>query len=232
MPRVVIVDGVIGAGKSVLLSALAEGLRACGKRVVTIQEPVDEWGFILPSFYQSPARYAYSFQTLIYATRVARILDAWEHGGAGDADVVLLERSPATDRIFMELQRSVVDPLEMKCYDVWCDTYQRVLPFRMRDATVLYVSPSMDACMHRVNARSRDGETSGGVTREYQLKLARVHEAFLLNLHRDEFPSLASPFSPQNVHVLAQDMADKNFRDEGEERRLVVQHIIDLLLLR
>ena len=76
-PIVIAVEGIIGAGKTVLLAQLARALG--GKyRVVVVAEPVAAWeaSGALGLFYKDKKRYAYSFQTLVFATKMAAILDA------------------------------------------------------------------------------------------------------------------------------------------------------------
>jgi hypothetical protein len=158
---------------------------------------------------------------------------------APDADVYLLERSPATDRVFMHLQAPIVDPMEMAMYADWCDAYMLMLPVDLTRATVLYLKTSLDRCMARLAGREReeelaqpeaegDGSAKGGVSLEYQRRLRRAHEAFFLGLHADEFPALvgASPFPRESIVELEGPLADGNFRDAGPERDGILAAIL------
>ena len=163
--KIIIVESEIGAGKSTLLPALAEGLERRGWRPVLVYEPVDEWSGILEKFYADPARWAYAFQTFVYSTRIAAIRRAVAAARAAPSLslaplVFVLERSPITDEIFMELQRGAVADVEMEMYEVWRRTFAPLLPIDLAKAAVLYLKPDLDTCMRRIAQRSRVGEVA------------------------------------------------------------------------
>lgn len=219
--RLIIVDGIIGAGKTELCRALAASLRSSGLVVSLALEPVDRWSEvgILEAFYADRARYGYSFQTFAFATRIKAIADAVRATPA--ADVYILERSPATDRIFMELQRGLVPPVEMAMYAEWCAAYESMLPIDLSKATVIFLKPQVETCMARQLARARSGESAS--MEAYQRVLQRAHEAFFLGDHADEFPHMcASPFPRSSVVVLGAHLADLDFKNEGAEKETVV----------
>lgn len=246
-----VVEGEIGAGKTVICQEIANELRAAGKKVCLILEPVDCWRDIgiLKKFYDDRARHAYGFQTFVYATRVLAIERAIE--AEPKADIYLLERSPATDQIFMELQRDLLDEVEMKMYETWCASWQQFLRVDISKARVLYLKPSLEQCMSRTKARAREGElklsegsaaaaepaaaepkkeSSGGVTIEYQALLRRAHERFLQGKHPDEFPLMPkSPFPLESVIEIGPALADANFRDPSPERDRVVGEILRMM---
>lgn len=237
---VLIVEGEIAAGKTELATALAARLAAMGLRVRLVLEPVERWKQvrILQKFYGDPARHGYGFQTYAFATRVAEIESAVRSDPS--ADVYILERSPATDRIFMELQRELVDPVEMEMYQAWCQAWELMLPIDLARAKVVYLKTSLSACMARLASRHREGETgeaakhdgtaTGGVSVEYQERLRRAHEAFLLGAHKGEFPGLAScPFPPGAIFEIEAELADGDFRACGPERERVLSSVLQKL---
>lgn len=239
---VYVIDGEIGAGKTELARALTAELRRRGLLVSLVLEPVDQWraAGVLEKFYQNPARFGYSFQTYVYATRVLRIVDAVRNSPG--ADIFLLERSPATDQVFMELQRGQVDPVEMAMYYTWCKAYDLMLPIDLHKARVLYLKTSLNLCMTRLAARQRgeeisaegpsavkhDGSAAGGVSLEYQAKLRRAHEQFLHQCPpTGEFPHLPeSPYPRDVVIPIDAELADRNFKDPGEEQTEAIADII------
>ena len=247
-PLVIIIEGEIGGGKTVIARAVAEELEGRGLATCLILEPVDLWHSTgaLQLFYQDPARYAGQFQSFVFATRTMAILEAFEQR-RGSADVFVLERSPATDPIFMELQRGSISPIEMGMYTAWCDCWRRMLPLKLEGARVIHLKTSLDVCMARIAQRRRDGETAGatadgetaddkksapGVSVEYQARLRRAHEAFLQGRHAGEFPLMPiSPFDRSLVLEVGPELADGNFRDEGAERTRIVSTIVDRLRL-
>lgn len=252
-PRIIIVESEIGGGKSTLLPALAAGLARRGYRAVVVEEPVGEWKGVLEKFYADPVRWAYSFQTLVYVTRICAIRRAFEGAtclatnaapclatnAAPEKLVFVLERSPLTDEIFMELQRGTVSDAEMDMYEVWRREFAPLLPFDLANASVLYLKPDLATCMRRVATRQRAGETESaesgaesGVTLAYQARLRRAHEALLQGLHADEFPRLVArppPYPRSAVSILSAELAELNFRDPGAEQDLVVGTALDML---
>src|SRR5437016_4570661 len=121
-PIVVVVDGVIGAGKTVFLEMARSELTKRGLNTVIVEEPVDKWhkSGILQRFYADPKRWGYHFQTKAFHDRVVENIKMFETHGT-KADVFILERSPFTDTLFMELLHEAgdVDEMEMKDYREW-----------------------------------------------------------------------------------------------------------------
>ena len=240
--RTFVIEGEIAAGKTELTKAIAAELTRRGKKVCLVLEPVEQWRSIgiLQKFYSDPMRFGYGFQTYVFASRVLEIAKAVS--ASPDADVFLLERSPASDQIFMELQRGVIDPVEMEMYSTWCDAYNLMLPIDFSNAKVLYLKTSLEHCMERLNSRHRDGEVistkpkekvasataTGGVSIGYQQRLRRAHEAFLEGLNPGEFPFMPkSPFPISSVYAIEPALADGNFRDLGPERDRIIGAIVD-----
>lgn len=244
-PTIIIVDGLIGSGKTVLCQKLGHHLTTVyDLDVCTILEPVDMWHDILKLFYQDPKRWGYSFQTFAFATRVQRICQAFETHSS--ADVYILERSPATDRIFMSILAKDLDPMENHMYETWCTVYEKLLPFNIRDTErvcVLYLQTSLDMCMKRVSLRHRDGEIAdeeesslttsdatakseshasaqGGVSREYQRLLFEAHERFF---------NEGLLFDPRNIIRVSEKYADLNFKEPGPEQDECLTFIISRL---
>jgi deoxyadenosine/deoxycytidine kinase len=223
MVQVFLVEGEIGSGKTTLVNGLASVLRARGYRVGVALEPVEKWREIgiLGKFYDDPERYGYAFQSFVYTTRIQEISRMAAENA--DADVYILERSPATDKIFMNLTTPKLGSnAEMfsKMYSLWCDTFDQLLPFRIADATVLYLKPSLEVCMQRIASRNRGEEIlhkneahkTSGVSQEYQALLRRGHEAMFLGMHPGEFPGLKRGMF-REVITVPQTLADAEFRE-------------------
>lgn len=235
------IEGLIGAGKTTLIEQVVAALRARGKKVAYASEPVKTWEEVgaLKLFYKNPPRYAYTFQTFTYITRVKQIIKACQ--AVPDVEILITERCPYTDRnIFMELQRAIVTKEEMVMYDMWCDFWLDYLPedlregFKCGSARAIYLRPSIEACMARVTERARAGEVEG-VPEEYQLQLYEAHEAYLCGKGRDKFPEMPpTPFS--DVRLVEGDRADHDFRvtDAGasEETKTLVKELCDFIVGR
>jgi len=157
-PKFYSIEGEIGAGKTEVINGLVEKLREKGIKVCLIPEPVTHWETtgVLKLFYSDMARYGYSFQTFVFATRILEIAKTVKANP--DAEVYILERSPLTDPIFMELQRDSVDPVEMTMYGYWCDAWRQFCPIDFSQLQIIYLKTSLSVCMKRVAKRARPGE--------------------------------------------------------------------------
>lgn len=174
-PRFFIIEGSIGAGKSTLLQQVQRVLERRGWTVTLVPEPVDLWVSTgaLAAFYQDPATRAYEFQTFVYATRIQRIREYVQ--AHPRTDVFLIERSVVSDRhLFAHLleEDGCFTPLQSTLYRHWVELWNHLLPFTAPDGFI-YLAPSVDATLQRIQRRGREGET---VSRDYQEKLHRRHE--------------------------------------------------------
>ena len=240
LPLVIVIDGAIGAGKTEFTNALVEEaakrVKADGRRLLAcaVPEPVKLWEDVgaLPLFYRDPQRYAYTFQTYVYATRVTAIADAVRDNP--HADIFVLDRSPATDRVFMDAQD--VSPVERAMYDTWCNAHDRMLPIDLRRATGVYLQTSLETCMARVARRARGGDAATdrgldrgalplGVTTAYQAELIRRHDAFLLGADG------APPTCPyRRVVCVPAAVADADFTVGSPDRAAIANALLDELL--
>eukprot|EP01047_Picozoa_sp_COSAG01_P078159 COSAG01_NODE_14334_length_1466_cov_7.322604_2_plen_233_part_00 len=228
-----VIDGAIGAGKTTLISHVREEFEARGYPAVVVPEPVEEWKRvgILQEFYADPKGTAYDFQTYTFVTRVKETIKKVEANPR--AVVFLLERSVLTDRyVFMELQRTMVGPVRMAMYEEWWNMWMRVMP--IHPSKMVYLRPSLDNCMDRVNTRAREGEIveedggadsegerqsgKGGVSADYQRLLSRAHDAFLLGEHAAEFPHMPPRPRPADVVLVEGSLADDDFSQPGAAR--------------
>lgn len=238
-PHIIVLVGGIANGKSELAAAMAAELRRRGRRVCVALEPVDLWRRtgILEAFYADIPRYAYAFQTFVTVTRVDAILAAL--AGCPDPDVLILDGAPPSDSVFMAMLSGDLSPAERAMYEVWRDGWVRLLPFDLADATALYLRTSMAESMRRLSARGRAEEVSpcsrdedlqavpaaGGVTLEYQEKLRRAFDAFLVGGPAGEFPTLR-PHRFRRVEVVGPALADADYRAGAPAAGAVVNEIL------
>jgi len=68
-----------------------------------------------------------------------------------------------------------VTDLEKTLYEGWADLWTILVP--RLPTLFLYLRPSLDVCMQRIEKRKREGEKK--ITREYQRKLLEKHDAYL-----------------------------------------------------
>lgn len=215
MVQIYIIEGEIGAGKTELIKALTEEYKARDIVVCTIFEPVNDWVSTgaLSLFYSDPIKYAYAFQTYVFSSRINVINELWNP----NADIVLIERSPATDMVFWKLQNP--NPVEDIMYKSWCNTWEKLLPFDLTSVTALYIHADLDICMTRMIQRNRNGE--GGVSRDYQMKLRVAHEEFLMGDNR------TCPY--KSVVILEPTIANLDWRETSLDKKIVIDSIISLM---
>lgn len=214
-PFVLDVEGLIGAGKSTLIEqGLVPMLMAKGWRVTVIREPVDRWNEILPLFYQDPKRWGYHFQTKAFHDRVHESIEKWERY-RDRTDIFIAERGVVSDSIFMDAlhEQQLVTDMEHAHYRQWWALWERVMPFE--PDLFVYLTPSMDEVMRRVQARCRPGEE--GVSRGYQELLARKHD--------DCFGGAHARLSDAHYVPVYRLATDSNFRDDPAVQQKLVSEL-------
>lgn len=188
--KFIIVDGVIGAGKTTVISLIEKEINneayKYGKlKVKAIYEPVKLWNDtgVLQYFYKDIPSHCYEFQTYSFITRIESVIE--ELYNNQDADVYILERSIWTDRyIFLELLKESIGDLRMTMYNKWWDIWSYIMPMRV-DKWVL-LDTSLEESLRRINTRNRDGEST--IDKEYQTNLYIKHIEFYDTLQKENKP--------------------------------------------
>jgi deoxyadenosine/deoxycytidine kinase len=169
------IEGNIGAGKSTFL-------RDLGDRYNVIMEPVDTWTSmknadgtnLLENFYSDQKRYAYTFQSIAFRTRLQSLMTQQKPG------VNLAERSIYSDRnIFAKTchEDGHMNQIEFDDYTnwfTWLETF-----FDVRPTGFIYLRSSPAVSHSRIAKRARDGEST--IPIEYLEKLHKKHDDWLLN---------------------------------------------------
>ncbi len=160
--RYIVVEGVIGVGKTSLVKLLATRL---GARVNL--EVVEENPF-LPRFYQNRAAYAFQTQIFFLLSRYRQQQALAQPDLFHEA--VISDYLFAKDRIFANL--NLADD-ELVLYD----QLARILEERvLRPDLVIYLQASTDLLMRRIRQRGRDYER--GMDPEYIESLGRAYNFF------------------------------------------------------
>tara|TARA_B100001989_G_scaffold244697_1_gene213722 strand:+ start:154 stop:750 length:597 start_codon:yes stop_codon:yes gene_type:complete len=160
-PRVLCVDGNIGAGKTTAIRTLAE---ECGIEV--FEEDIEAWGPMLSLFYSDRKRWSFALQITILESMRAQ----WERMQKSTASVVLVERSPISALVFVTSAYEAGDMCEEEI-----KTYKQ-LHARMGwvPDTTMWIDTPIDDCMKRIEERGRESES--GISRDYIEKLRNLYE--------------------------------------------------------
>ncbi len=214
MQRSFIIEGNIGAGKSTFLHMLKQYLN-----VQIMLEPHAQWQNIgnghnlLDLFYKDPKRWAYSFQSYAFITR---IIMQQAHARTNPYTVQILERSVFSDRYCFALnayELHYMNQLEWKMYQEWfswlVDTY---LP---KPDGFIYLRTNPAVCYERLKKRNRNEEVA--VSLDYITRLHTKHEEWLVE-KKGIIPSLAQ------VPVLVLD-CDADFEHDKAEQEKHVEQI-------
>lgn len=175
--HLLIIEGNIGAGKSTFLRLMSERLH-----IDPVFEPHERWQDIgtgdnlLEKFYSDTQRWAYTFQTYAFVTRVLEQEHAARHNTTG---VQVLERSVFSDRYCFAqncFQMGVMQPLEWKLY---CDWFSWLVEGYMTKPTgFIYLQTDPEVCYSRLKMRGRQEEAA--VPLDYLARLHERHEQWLV----------------------------------------------------
>ncbi len=173
----IIVEGNIGAGKSTFLKLLSSALD-----IQPVFEPHDKWQNIggenlLENFYQDTQRWAYSFQTYAFVSRVIEQENFLEKSKNNN---LVLERSVYSDRYCFAknaFEMGVMTELEWELYKKWFEWL--VTGYTIKPTGFIYLQTDPEVCYKRLIKRARSEEKT--VRLDYLKKLHSKHEDWLVN---------------------------------------------------
>ncbi len=174
-------EGNIGAGKSTFLQMLGRYLNA-----QLVPEPHEQWqhvggGNLLDKFYKDTKRWAYTFQTYAFVTRV---IAQQEQARGNTRPLQILERSVFSDRYCFAknaYELGFLEPLEWQLYKEWFNWL--VTGFTQKPHAFIYIRTTPDVCYNRINKRSRSEEEA--ISRDYLESLHAKHEDWLIANNQD-----------------------------------------------
>lgn len=174
-----VVEGNMGAGKSTFLRILKERLD-----LDIIYEPTDKWqsigssGNLLDLFYKDTKRWAYSFQSYAFITRVQAVIDGMNKVNAKETQV--LERSVYCDRFCFAkncYESGTMTALEWQIYKDWFKWL--VEGYTQKPSGFIYLKTDPQVCYTRMQKRNRKEEEA--VPLSYLELLHKKHEDWLIN---------------------------------------------------
>jgi len=219
--KCLIVEGNIGVGKSSFLKLLEERLDC-----QVAFEPHEKWqsigkaGNLLQKFYEDTPRWAYTFQSYAF---LSRVLEQEEVIKNSEHDVVVFERSVFSDlHCFAKncFELGTMTSLEWSLYQEWFSWlvgHHVVIP-----TGFVYLQASPEVCFDRLKIRNRKEEAA--VPLDYLKLLHEKHEHWLVH-RKDVAPCVA------DVPVLTLDR-DKDWIVETSEKDRLVGKVADFFDIR
>jgi deoxyadenosine/deoxycytidine kinase len=186
MPRILSLEGNIGAGKTTLIRKLQEKYSE-SKHILFLPEPVSFWQTfydsktkknILELFYENPKKYAFSFQMLAFQSRYELLRTTIENiQKEGSAiDTIVMERSLDADyHIFAKtmFENGTLEETEWEIYRFV--TKERLAEFGV--SGIIWLDVPATQCYQRVQERARTGEER--VTLDYLRSCEEAHREWL-----------------------------------------------------
>lgn len=170
-----VVEGNIGTGKSTFLKIIKQYLN-----VNIIYEPHNRWQNvdgenILDYFYKAPQRWAYTFQTYAFVTRLQELKSK-----LNNSTYSIMERSIYSDRYCFAkncYEMGTINSLEWKLYK---DLFTNVTQLsNLKPAGFIYLQADPQVCYKRILKRNRPEEIN--ISLNYLELLHKKHEDWLIN---------------------------------------------------
>jgi deoxyadenosine/deoxycytidine kinase len=177
MTSIVSIEGNIGSGKSTILRVLKEYFNE-NKKIIFLQEPVDEWEkikdknnvTILTKFYDNQEKYSFAFQMMAYISRLSLLKRTIEKNP--DA-IIITERCLNTDRYVFAKMLYDTGKLEDIEYQIYLNWFEHFLDIQ-KIQKVVYLKTEPDICYFRISKRNRTGESN--ISIDYLKQCHQYHE--------------------------------------------------------
>jgi deoxyadenosine/deoxycytidine kinase len=135
---------------------------------------------------------------MVYHSRITTINSKWQKylkENGHEPDYVIMDRSPETDDLFMELlhESGDVTDVEFNLYKNWKDMWSSMLI--IKPDIYVYINPSVSTCMERLKIRGRQEED--GIPEEYQQKLSNKHDTMF---KRDGVVSFGAEYTLEDAY--------------------------------
>lgn len=190
----IVIDGVVGVGKTTLMDLLAEDLH-CQKFI----EPVSD-NPILSKFYYDRKRYSFALQIFFLNRRFKMLKEA-----SAIKEVTVMDRSIYGDVIFAKLIKDVgdMDPAE---FAIYYELLTNMLDHVEVPRLMIYLKTDADTAIQRIQKRGRDYEQV--VERSYWENLNREYDDY---------------FAQYNLSkLLVIDASQYDFVNNEEDKRIVL----------
>ena len=162
--ELIIVDGVVGSGKTTFMKLLKEELSLPG-----FEEPVTD-NPLLAKFYHDRKRYSFPLQVFFLNRRFRMLKDAGKNLTAS-----VMDRSIYGDVIFAKLLHEGGD-MEKDEFDLYQELLVNMLDHIESPKLMIYLKCDVDTAIRRIEKRGRDYEQI--VERDYWERLNKEYEAY------------------------------------------------------
>jgi deoxyadenosine/deoxycytidine kinase len=186
---IISIEGNIGAGKSTIVSSLEElvndnmGGFIANKRVIFLQEPVDEWlslkdnsgENILSKFYKDQKKHAFAFQMMAYISRQSLLNKTIKEN---PNCVIITERCIHTDKnVFAKMlfDDNKISKIEYEIYNKWFNEFAENTHY----SSHIYINVDYQTSKRRIKNRNRKGED---IPSEYLKNCEKYHNEWLTQL--------------------------------------------------
>lgn len=151
---VIIIEGIIGAGKSTYARKLHQLLNKVGIPSQLLEEEVDP--YMLDLFLSDMKKYAFAFQMLMLAQRQKIYIQGLDFARRENG-VVIIDRSLYGDMAFamMHVDYGNISGVEWKAYESIMSS--ALLP---QPSNILYLEVTPETALERIQARNRGKEVS------------------------------------------------------------------------
>lgn len=180
-PRIFILEGLPGCGKTTFKRSARDYLASRGWTVHEMEEEID--GAFLDAFIADQPRYAFAFQISFGAQRRYAWLRALDIVAADPSAVVLIDRSRIGDLAFalMHEEAGNIGAAEMRyyCGVAGVGVYPGLKLASLhppQHCSVLYLEVTPKKTLERICSRGRESEASG-YTEKYMSDLQRHYDA-------------------------------------------------------
>lgn len=199
----IVVDAVVGAGKTTLMEILAKE-----RGLTTFEEPVVD-NPLLDKFYHDRERYSFSLQIFFLNQRFRHIKEASKVKNA------VLDRSIYGDLIFA---RMLYENNEMSGeeFDLYLNLFENMIEHCQAPKLMIYLEISVDEAVYRISKRGRD----------YEQIVERAYWERLNSYYREYFNQYtSSPVLTINVDGLD---FENNTADQQYVLSLIDQKLLEI----
>lgn len=213
-PRLLLVEGNIGVGKTTFLKVLSDYL----PDAIIISEPCDEWQNIyghnlLEAFYKDSGRWACTMQLYVLMTAVRKL----QRSIVPSCHLYVMERSLYTSKYCFAKNLALMNLMNGLEWALYSDAWNWYNKQALQPFAIIYLQAAPEICYERMKIRARSEE--GIVPLEYLRMLHDRHEEWLVKKQGEQ---------DEQLPVLILD-ASCNFRDDIVVQQRFMRQILDFL---